>query len=59
MIRKTSWHKVGAKVIASALAAATGLSSFSGAMPGSVAYAETGENETATSAVSAEGSLEE
>ncbi|SCY04527.1 pectinesterase family protein [Butyrivibrio sp. INlla14] len=53
MIRKTKWHKVSAKVIASALAAATGLSSFSGIAPGSVAYAETDEEKEATYETSA------
>ncbi len=53
MIRKTKWHKVSAKVIASALAAATGLSSFSGIAPGSVAYAETDEEKEAAYETSA------
>ena len=53
MIRKTKWHKVSAKVIASALAAATGLSSFSGIAPGSIAFAETDGKEEATYETSA------
>ncbi len=47
MIRKTRLHnKIGTKVIATAMAAAMGLSSFSAAMPGGIAYAENGDGES-------------
>ncbi|MBQ9589804.1 MAG: hypothetical protein IJR29_06440 [Butyrivibrio sp.] len=48
MIRKTRWQgKVGARAIASAMSVAMGLSSFSAAMPGGIAYAENEDGITA------------
>nr|WP_297707972.1 pectinesterase family protein [uncultured Butyrivibrio sp.] len=47
MIRKTGWQRVGSKLIATAVSAAMGLTSFSAALPGGMAYAETGDDATA------------
>ncbi|MBR4667740.1 MAG: hypothetical protein IKO76_03175 [Butyrivibrio sp.] len=59
MIRKTRWHKkVGARVIATAMSAAMGLSSFSAAMPGSIAYAENEDGASDTEAVIADVAAE-
>ncbi len=59
MIRKTRWHKkVGARVIATAMSAAMGLSSFSAAMPGSIAYAENEDGASDTEVVVADVAAE-
>ena len=59
MIKKTRWQgRIGAKALASVMSVAMGLSSFSAALPGSVAYAEK-DGETASEDVSTDASVAE
>ncbi|WP_029231973.1 pectinesterase family protein [Butyrivibrio sp. VCB2006] len=58
MIRKTRWHKAFTKASALAMSAAMGLSSFSAALPGGVAYAENYEPLAEGSEASSEATSE-